>query len=119
MYSTMHTIQTPEESGLIQSKLKRWEKPRNQFFQSSITTLPGPSITIRHEQLPYTRQTADAVEAVRSNLSQTSKSVADVDRSDTVSVTTTESSFKNQIPKLYGGKFSPENIPKVDFRKHK
>lgn len=117
MYSQMHTIQSQEDRGLVHSKLKKWEKPRNQFFQSSITTLPGPSITIRDEQVPYTRQTADALDKARS---VSSRSVVDLqDRSDTVSVATSDASFKNNIPRLYGGKFSPENIPSVDFKKRK
>ena len=117
MYSTMHTIQHSEESGLVGSKNKRWEKPRNRFFQSSITTLPGPSITIRDEQIPYTQKAAEHYELART---EPPKSTVDPsDRSDAVSVTTTESSFKNEIPKLYGGKFSPQNIPQVDFRKRK
>lgn len=116
----MHTMHSNEETGMVHLKSKKWEKPRNQSFQSSISTLPGPSITIRNEQIPYSKKTADQLDVTRSPKSDITRSIVDpIDRSDTVSVTTTESSFKNQIPNLYGGKFSPENIPKVDFRKKK
>lgn len=101
----------------IKNQLKKTEKQRNNFFQSSITTLPGPSITIRNEQIQYTPHTAEQIELKRarsSNYSHVSRSTQD---NDCTSVVTSDSTFKNTVPKLYGGKFSPNNIPQLSMKK--
>jgi hypothetical protein len=134
-----------ERNTSILSQLKKWEKPRNNFFQSSITTLPGPSISIRNEQIKYTPEIAQNIERSRNrsagigyyspraeapNFDPSKTSVDNSDAVSTTSKTTTrtgkssvtssskssklsskQSTFKNQIPNLYDGKFSPENIP--------
>lgn len=113
-----------ENNGLIDKNTKKWERQWNTQFQSSITTLPGPSITIRNEQRPFTRAVIETVEKqrmARPASSECSRSVQ-TDKSsqldDNVSISSSQSKFKNQIPEFYGGKFSRENLPKYNFSKH-
>ena len=110
------------------NQLKKTEKQRNNFFQSSISTLPGPSITIRNDQIQYTPQTAQQVEQKRSRhkshagTSQMSRStIGDTDMQSVLSGGTRpeDLKFKNNIPNLYNGKYSPQNVPQMFLQKKK
>jgi hypothetical protein len=53
-YAEKNTINQREKNERVQNMLKRYEKPRNDFFTSSITNLPGPKNNLRQTQDNYT-----------------------------------------------------------------
>jgi len=116
-FNRMHTLDYRENNGLIQHQSKNLDRPRFNQFQSSITTLPGPSITIRNDQRPFSRSMAQTVEVQRLTQS-TPSGQSKIDQSDcssrmddNISVASSKSSFKNQIPRYYGVKLGRESIP--------
>lgn len=112
-----------ENNGLLANNSRNRDRPRINQFQSSITTLPGPSITIRNDMKPFMRPFSQNVDAQKSTR-PTSKDQSHAGQSsrssqlgDNVSVASSKDGFKNLIPKYYGGKFSRENLPEYNFKR--
>lgn len=81
-YSKKETINQRERDVKVQNMLKRYEKPRNEFFTSQITTLPGPKNNKRQKAA---KTISKAPSSVRGDISVASSRYGARDM-DTISV---------------------------------